>query len=83
MAAKDIEPLIESLKASGTGKAKLIAVAEVAEGCKSFSEFLERVKKQVPPGTLAKIEKWASEQVKKPEPKSEVKPDKPAKPATT
>jgi hypothetical protein len=79
MAAKDIEPLIESLKASGTGKAKLIAVAEVAEGCKSFSEFLERVKKQVPPGTFVKIEKWASEQVKKPE----AKPDKPAKPAIT
>jgi hypothetical protein len=58
MSRKVAEPLIEFLRSTGTGEAKLIAVAETADRCKSAGEFLAEIKRLVPQATVAKIETW-------------------------
>lgn len=59
MAASKCRPevleLIEHLKASGTGKAKLVALEKLGCECPDAKEFLERAKKVVPEGTMKKI----------------------------
>lgn len=55
MTNKLSEALLEALRKSGTGEAKLIAVAETAQASKSVEEFVGKVKERVSTGTLDKI----------------------------
>lgn len=75
MSRKFAEPLIEHLRATGTGEAKLVAIAETADRCNSREEFMAAIQGQVPPGTLTKIEKWVEAN---PPPPAAKKADKPA-----
>lgn len=63
MSRKVIEPLIEHLRSTGTGEAKLLIVAETADVTKSPQEFVEAVREKLPAATVDKIELWLSANV--------------------
>lgn len=58
MSRNVVEPLIEHLRSTGTGAAKLVVIAETAERCKSPQEFVEAIREQLPTSTMEKVEQW-------------------------
>lgn len=54
--------LVNHLKSTGTGQAKLDKLSELGKVAKDGEEFLASAKLMMPPGTWAKIETYLSEQ---------------------
>lgn len=70
----EVQELIDYLKETGTGKAKLEAIANVeADNAK---DFLAKVEKVVPEGTMAKVKEFLGVAEEKPEPKKAKKEKK-------
>lgn len=56
--SEDVLALVQHLKQSGTGKAKLVTIAEVAQKSETPLEFYETLKKCLSFGTMMKVDKF-------------------------
>lgn len=74
--------LLEHLATTGTGQSKLDAIAQLALKCEDGNEFLDRVHKVVPPGTLEKIKSFVETTWESQQTVTEPAPEEPGPPET-